>query len=212
MGSGLSLSKKQQGGKTQIITIIPRAGSTQKGSSSTSRQGTCGLVSTSSDNTCDSALGVNLSRGRRSTIQSSLLSHPPRPLSAPPILLGEYNTRLLPITAEAQEAACAAVVPKFCHSFKDCASTLSSACRCAISLASNMASVAGLASVVTSFSCLPSSARTRPGGRLGGRGRGLEDLICPCNSTFVSRSCCESVNGMVFEGERIRLELLQSPL
>ena len=213
VGKGLILSRKGKGkgGKTESIEIIPRNGWSSKGTvgNSISEQRTCAVVSTSSDATCNPSLGVDLSRGRpdRSTIQEALLSRPVRPLSPPPIHLGTYNARLLPITANAGEAACAALTPPYCHSFNECASSLASNCRCAIDLARNMASVGSLASALTAFSCISASTRTETGGRLGGRSTGLEDLVCPCNSTFASRTCCESVDGLVWEGENFRLEL-----
>ena len=37
------------------------------------------------------------------------------------------------------------------------------------------------------------------------------DLACPCNCTYVSQSCCNSLSGMVYEAPGLRLGALQAP-
>ena len=37
------------------------------------------------------------------------------------------------------------------------------------------------------------------------------DLACPCNCTYVSKACCNSLSGMVYEAPELRLGSVQAP-
>ncbi|KAI9864701.1 MAG: hypothetical protein M1824_004608 [Vezdaea acicularis] len=76
-----------------------------------------------------------------------------------------------------------------------------SACRCGAQLALGVG--AGMAASYT--------AKCHTSGLLGKRGElGERDLgyACPCNSTYVSRSCCESIDGIVWEDKEMWLGVL----
>ena len=38
------------------------------------------------------------------------------------------------------------------------------------------------------------------------------DTACPCNCTYVSKACCNSISGTVYEAPNLRLGALQAPL
>ena len=40
---------------------------------------------------------------------------------------------------------------------------------------------------------------------------GRIDLACPCNCTYVSKACCNSISGMVYEAPELRLGSVQAP-
>ena len=40
---------------------------------------------------------------------------------------------------------------------------------------------------------------------------GAMDLACPCNCTYVSRACCNSLSGIVYEAPNLRLGSVQAP-
>lgn len=42
-------------------------------------------------------------------------------------------------------------------------------------------------------------------------GEGTMDLACPCNCTYVSRACCNSLSGIVYEAPNLRLGSVQAP-
>ena len=42
-------------------------------------------------------------------------------------------------------------------------------------------------------------------------GEGTMDLACPCNCTYVSRACCNSLTGIVYEAPNLRLGSVQAP-
>lgn len=37
------------------------------------------------------------------------------------------------------------------------------------------------------------------------------DLACPCNCTYVSKACCNSISGVVYEAPELRLGAVQAP-
>ena len=40
---------------------------------------------------------------------------------------------------------------------------------------------------------------------------GRVDLACPCNCTYVSKACCNSISGIVYEAPELRLGSVQAP-
>lgn len=40
---------------------------------------------------------------------------------------------------------------------------------------------------------------------------GRIDLACPCNCTYVSKACCNSISGIVYEAPDLRLGSVQAP-
>ena len=42
-------------------------------------------------------------------------------------------------------------------------------------------------------------------------GKQRTDLACPCNCTYVSKACCDSPSGMVYEAPDLRLGSVQAP-
>ena len=42
-------------------------------------------------------------------------------------------------------------------------------------------------------------------------GQGTMDLACPCNCTYVSKACCNSPSGIVYEAPVLRLGSVQAP-
>jgi hypothetical protein len=87
-----------------------------------------------------------------------------------------------------------------CSSNNDCASDISEHCRCVVDVPHWIAQKHGLAALFTQFSCLPlavaSTTLSMKGSRLGGRSID-SGFSCACNSTYVSRGCCGSLEGLV---------------
>ena len=84
-----------------------------------------------------------------------------------------------------------------CSSNQDCASEPSKSCRCFYDVPHQIAQKYGLAAVYTQFICLPIAAVSMTlstKSKLGGRDS-IFGLSCACNSTYVSRSCCDSFEG-----------------
>jgi hypothetical protein len=50
------------------------------------------------------------------------------------------------------------------------------------------------------------SIRSAVGGKVR---REIEDLPCPCNESYVSRSCCDAPEGLIWEAAELNLGVLE---